>query len=87
MSGNWGPFVQFKNGNAGPAVNPPFQVNPKPYTDPTVCIRQRPSTPHTGIIVVGLCDGSVRTVSAGISPLTWWQACTPAGGEVLGTDW
>ena len=35
----------------------------------------------------GLGDGSVRNLSSGISPTTWWYACTPNGGEVLGPDW
>ncbi|HKI32906.1 MAG TPA: DUF1559 domain-containing protein [Gemmataceae bacterium] len=38
-------------------------------------------------IEVGMGDGSARLVAASISPQTWWYACTPAGGEVLGTDW
>jgi hypothetical protein len=29
----------------------------------------------------------VRTLSSGMSGATWWAACTPAGGEVLGADW
>jgi prepilin-type N-terminal cleavage/methylation domain-containing protein len=42
---------------------------------------------HTGTMVVGLGDGSVRNVATGISYLTWFYACTPSGGEVLGSDW
>jgi len=38
-------------------------------------------------ITVGLGDGSVRGVSASISQTTWAAALTPAGGEVLGSDW
>jgi len=41
----------------------------------------------TASITIGLGDGSVRFVSAGISSSTWAAACTPAGGEVLGPDW
>ena len=36
---------------------------------------------------VVLGDASVRILSARMSPATWWAACTPAGGEVLGSDW
>ena len=36
---------------------------------------------------VALADGSVRAVANGISQATWWAACTPDGGEVLGNDW
>jgi len=45
------------------------------------------SSPHTGGINASLADGSVRNISAGVSVTTWWFACTPAGGEVLGSDW
>jgi len=30
---------------------------------------------------IGMADGSVRNVSASISPSAWWAACTPDGGE------
>ena len=62
-----------------------FQVQPTPFLgncDPT-----RASTPHSGGILVGLADGSVRTLNPSISGTTWWAAVTPSGGEVLGSDW
>lgn len=37
-------------------------------------------------IQVGMGDGSSRLISHAISPQTWWHACTPNGGEVLGGD-
>jgi prepilin-type N-terminal cleavage/methylation domain-containing protein len=67
----------------GPASK--FQVQPTPFEgncDPT-----RASTAHAGGILVGLADGSVRTLAPSLSGATWWAAVTPAGGEVLGTDW
>jgi type II secretory pathway pseudopilin PulG len=42
---------------------------------------------HPEGIEVGMGDGSVRLVGTNVSPQTWWSACTPAGGEVLGADW
>jgi len=42
---------------------------------------------HTGTMLVGMGDGSVRGVSSSINPNTWWIATTPTGGEVLGGDW
>jgi prepilin-type processing-associated H-X9-DG protein len=45
------------------------------------------STGHSGTIQVGMGDGSVRGVSKSVSPTTWWFAFTPAGGEVLPSDW
>lgn len=41
---------------------------------------------HTGVVNVGLMDGSVRTVSNSISLPTWRALGTRAGGEVLGND-
>jgi prepilin-type N-terminal cleavage/methylation domain-containing protein len=62
-----------------------FQVQPTPFLgncDPT-----RASTAHPGGILVGLADGSVRTLAPSMSGTTWWAAVTPSGGEVLGSDW
>ncbi|HZT81081.1 MAG TPA: DUF1559 domain-containing protein, partial [Gemmataceae bacterium] len=58
-----------------------FQVKPKP------CSFNVASSGHSNGINVGLGDGSVRYVSQGISGATWWFVATPAGGEVLGSDW
>jgi prepilin-type N-terminal cleavage/methylation domain-containing protein len=60
-----------------------FQVRPAP----TDCDPTRAATPHPGGLPVGLVDGSVRTLGAGISGDTWWRAVTPNQGEVLGMDW
>jgi prepilin-type processing-associated H-X9-DG protein len=64
----------------GPAM---FQVTPLPKEcDPSMA-----QSPHPGGINVGLGDGSVRFVSQKVSPQTWWAACTPNEGDVLGSDW
>jgi len=77
---NWMP--SFMNWNEqGPGVG--FQVTPTPAQ----CDRFRASSAHTAGINVGLADGSVRFASQGMSTTTFWYACTPAGGEVLGSDW
>jgi prepilin-type N-terminal cleavage/methylation domain-containing protein len=62
-----------------------FQVQPSPFLQN--CDWTRASTGHSGGIQVGLADGSVRSVSQGISYATWWFAFTPAGGEVMPGDW
>jgi prepilin-type processing-associated H-X9-DG protein len=62
-----------------------FQVRPSPNLgncDPTLA-----STAHTGGMNICLADGSVRSLSANVSPATWWAVCTPAGDEVLDSDW
>jgi prepilin-type N-terminal cleavage/methylation domain-containing protein len=62
-----------------------FLRRPTPYQGN--CDPNYFSTPHVGGMVIGLCDGSVRTVSASISSTTWWYLNTPAGNEVLPNDW
>jgi prepilin-type N-terminal cleavage/methylation domain-containing protein len=51
------------------------------------CDSARAQSGHTGGINVCLGDGSVRFVSAGISPATWANACHPVDGLVLAGDW
>jgi len=38
-------------------------------------------------VLVGLGDGSVRTIANTLSEKTWKAAMTPAGGETMGPDW
>jgi len=45
-----------------------------------------PNTFHTTMQVL-LMDGSVRGISAGLSPTTWAYAMIPDDGQVLGSDW
>jgi prepilin-type processing-associated H-X9-DG protein len=40
-----------------------------------------------GGINVALADGSVRTLNSKVSSTTFYQVCTPNGGEVPGDDW
>ena len=44
------------------------------------------STSHADMNVA-MVNGSVRSLSPTRSSLTWYQACTPNGGENLGDDW
>jgi prepilin-type N-terminal cleavage/methylation domain-containing protein len=72
-------------GGGGPwqtGLNSKFLVQPSLNN----CNWQVASTPHAAINVA-LADGSVRSLSPTISSLTWYQACTPNGGESLGDDW
>ncbi len=50
--------------------------------DPNLC-----QSYHTGVMNLALMDGSVRTISAGLSQTTWTNALNPADGQVLGPDW
>jgi prepilin-type N-terminal cleavage/methylation domain-containing protein/prepilin-type processing-associated H-X9-DG protein len=47
----------------------------------------RAVSPHDGGINAGMGDGSVKFVSNGISNSTWFAACTPSSGDILGSDW
>jgi prepilin-type N-terminal cleavage/methylation domain-containing protein/prepilin-type processing-associated H-X9-DG protein len=47
----------------------------------------RAVSPHTGGINVGMGDGSVRLLAQGVSSTTWFAACTPNFGDILGSDW
>jgi Protein of unknown function (DUF1559) len=59
---------------------------PQVRPEPKLCDPALAQTPHPAGIQMALADGSVRTVSPSISAQTWWAACTPSGGEVLGSD-
>jgi prepilin-type N-terminal cleavage/methylation domain-containing protein len=61
----------------------PFQIQPgSGNCDPVVL-----ASPHTGVMLVGLGDGSVRTVTPGISVATWLSVCIPDSGTAPGSDW
>jgi type II secretory pathway pseudopilin PulG len=72
----WAPAFAYLNGGK-------FQDRPaQKDCDPTL-----PQGMHPGGIMVGLGDGSVRSVSPNISPQTWWLAVVPDDGMPLGNDW
>jgi prepilin-type N-terminal cleavage/methylation domain-containing protein len=62
----------------------PFQVAPRGCIpcDPRVA-----QTPHVGGMLVGLGDGSIRSINPSISEWTYWAAVTPSGNETLYSDW
>jgi prepilin-type N-terminal cleavage/methylation domain-containing protein len=53
----------------------------------TGCDPSRPQAAHRGGICVGMADGSVRYVSADLSPATWAAVCDPRDGAPVGADW
>jgi prepilin-type N-terminal cleavage/methylation domain-containing protein len=67
----------------GPQFAPPISA----YSGPTACDATLPQGFDSSTCQVVLADGSVRGVSSGVSPSTWFAALTPSGGEVLGSDW
>jgi type II secretory pathway pseudopilin PulG len=42
---------------------------------------------YQNLVLVGIMDGSVRTVSTSFSHKTWKAALTPSAGDILGSDW
>jgi prepilin-type N-terminal cleavage/methylation domain-containing protein len=69
--------------------NYPWAFMPVPQIVPNkiLCDPRRLQAFSAGGIIVGLGDGSVRTVSPGISQPTFGRAVDPADGLVLGNDW
>jgi hypothetical protein len=79
----WNPVFAYEV--TGPGSK--FQASPTFQGSTATCDPRLASAPRSSGILVGLGDGSVRLVTATVAPDTWWAACTPNGGEILGTDW
>jgi prepilin-type N-terminal cleavage/methylation domain-containing protein len=61
-------------------------IQGNPY--PNRCDYRRLQALHSGgVMSAGLADGSVRSISANISALTFERIATAIEGEVLGSDW
>jgi prepilin-type N-terminal cleavage/methylation domain-containing protein/prepilin-type processing-associated H-X9-DG protein len=82
---DWGPIIS--SSDCGEPTGPAAMFQTGCSGNPSNCDGNRASSPHTGGINAALGDGSVRFVANGVSGATWWSAMTPAGGEVLGSDW
>lgn len=75
-------FAWYNYGWAGYASSPQFGI-----TDASQVNDGTPGGSHSGVVMVGLVDGSVKGVTQGITTTTWQYAVLPADGEILGTDW
>jgi prepilin-type N-terminal cleavage/methylation domain-containing protein len=84
---DWGPILYSPNFQpTGPAAF--FQIQPPMGCNNGSCAAGNlPSTYHTGGILAGMFDGSVRLVAQGVSPNTWWSVVTPNAGDLQGSDW
>jgi hypothetical protein len=60
------------------------------YLEPGMPVNGRgfyaPFGPHQGVLVVSMADGSVRTVTNGITVTEFAKLLTRAGGEVITAD-
>jgi hypothetical protein len=76
-------------GQQGPVYGPAgfFQIQPSPFLGAGGCKPGIASTGHTGGIMAGLGDGSVRICAQGMSPTTWWLAMVPDDGQPPPSDW
>jgi hypothetical protein len=67
------------------------QFNPTGATGSTPAIYNMVQGYHTAILLVGIADGSVRSINASVStsqaPWTWARAIDPQDGKTLGSDW
>ena len=68
-------------GYGAPNGCPPFQV--KPLVVNATNSSGGGNSAHSGGMMVGLADGSVRFISSGITPTVWAHACDPQDGNVL----
>jgi len=63
-------------------------LSPPIYSGPAASyLGDRPTAFTQSGCIVGMVDGSVRNVPPAISTLTWYSASTPAGNDLLGSDW
>ncbi len=52
----------------------------------STCTDSGASSPHTGVIVCGLVDGSVRNMTTSITQVTFYRLLNPADGLTIGSD-
>jgi prepilin-type N-terminal cleavage/methylation domain-containing protein len=80
IGGNHG--MDFSSGRTVPPSGFPFQVSP----GANKCLWEVTVSTHPTMLA-GLGDGSVRSVAPSVAVTTWWTACVPDDGGVLGSDW
>jgi prepilin-type N-terminal cleavage/methylation domain-containing protein len=77
-------------GNSGSGVNltgTSPNIQPQTSVNSHDCLYYWPSSSHSGVLLAGLGDGSVRTISQSISQNTFNIALVPNDGLVLPSDW
>jgi prepilin-type N-terminal cleavage/methylation domain-containing protein len=75
----WNPVINWPQAYAP-------QIQPSPWSG-AACNPYAPQTGHTGGILTGLGDGSVRICTSGMSFTTWQNAMCPSDGNILASDW
>jgi prepilin-type N-terminal cleavage/methylation domain-containing protein len=75
--------IVYSNPNTYP-TGPIVQIG---VSNATSCNAAYPSSGHSGVMLVGMGDGSVHTVNQGIQTLTFTVAMVPNENYPLGQDW
>jgi prepilin-type N-terminal cleavage/methylation domain-containing protein len=60
---------------------------PQMAPSPSACNPSQLQSPYAGVALVGMGDGSVRSVSSGVSAYSWSLALNPADGRVFDPTW
>jgi prepilin-type N-terminal cleavage/methylation domain-containing protein len=95
---DWGSVFASSEAGEPTGAGAMFQVQPRygctyfdPYQGATVAggcgLGSNANSPHTAGINAAMGDGSVRFVTAGVNPNTWWAVLTPNAGDTIGSDW
>jgi len=78
-----GYYPDYFTAGQGPGGNIPFQSSPSAAN----CNWYATQGPHSTVMVVGMGDGSTRSVNTSVSLQTWVWACVPNDGNTLGSNW
>jgi prepilin-type N-terminal cleavage/methylation domain-containing protein len=76
-------FTQYASGSTIPAGTLAFQTGTTAQTCNPVIV----NSAHSGVIQCTLGDGSVKSVTQGVSVQSWFQACFPNDNKIPGSDW
>jgi prepilin-type N-terminal cleavage/methylation domain-containing protein len=75
------------NPPSGPPIFTPPTATPQLQPLVSACNASNVQAMDAGGALVGMADGSVRSVSPSITGTTWYAAVFPADGMILGPDW
>jgi prepilin-type N-terminal cleavage/methylation domain-containing protein len=74
-------YFQATPGGPNYAITTPAKLSASGVTPP------QPTGLSTAALMVGMADGSVRSVTSGTSQWTFYLACNPQDGYPMGSDW
>jgi prepilin-type N-terminal cleavage/methylation domain-containing protein len=86
-SWQWTPVVANSRKFSAGGTTSNWDGVPQTGATQATCLKNLAQSPHSGVCLVSLADGSVRSVSTSITPLTWHNALQANDGLPLGSDW